>query len=258
MVVCWKESVTSSCLCVCSHLPVPLSLFACVTCTHMCKDRLLAFAYVCNEHVWSLCPYMCTGIASMCFYLRACVYMCVCARSRASRSMLPKGRGRQPDPGHSMTLHPDLCCDCLNYPSSWQRETERARGSMCVAVNWDGWFLILVSFISCKLMFPQSPLIFLSVHSCSHLLFHRHLNPKHSVLTKPSISTSFHVFHHTGTSSWITNQAKLTFVLPHINLVDIIWLMKNMLENCSSDGALCTPSFSFVWTYKKTYWIKCL
>lgn len=32
----------------------------------------------------------------------------------------------------------------------------------------------------------------------------------HSVLTKPSISTSFHVFHHTGTSSWITNQAKLT------------------------------------------------
>lgn len=138
-----------------------------------------------------------------------CVHVCVCVRSRASRSMLPKGRGRQPDPGHSMTLHPDLCCDCLNYPSSWQRETERARGSMCVAVNGDGWFLILVSFISCKLMFPQSPLIFLSVHSCSHLLFHRHLNPKHSVLTKPSISTSFHVFHHTGTSSWITNQAKL-------------------------------------------------
>lgn len=179
------------CVCVSLHLPVPLSLFACVT-AHMFKDRLLEFVYVCIEYVWSVCPYMCAGIASMCFYLCVCVH----ARFRVSRCMLPKGRGRQPDPGHSMTLHPDLCCDCLNYPSSWQSEAARGSESASVTANRDGSFLILVCFISCKLMFPQSPLIFLSVHSWSHLLFDINFNLKlHiSVVSKPSISSSFHVF----------------------------------------------------------------
>lgn len=125
-------------------------------------------------HLWSVCMSLYVHVRSNHEFLA----VCVCAHSRVCHSMLPEGQGSEPDPGHSMTLCPDLCCECLNYPSALQKERDR----VCMAVDFcvfyllqtDG-FQISTHFFECALLISQAL---------------KSKTANHCVLQKPSISSS--------------------------------------------------------------------
>lgn len=76
-----------------------------------------------DEVVWRTYLWIAVSAQAACA-MWVSVFVCELAGSRACRSMLPEGRCYTPDPAPSMTLHPDLCCDCLNYPSAWQERLD--------------------------------------------------------------------------------------------------------------------------------------